>query len=443
MTWYYQSGEGLNLLARAAAVATPVATLGTIDTNYPLANLPNGRPTSYVRYSTVADGEYVTFDLNLLAGGDGEAYPLTGWTATVGTIESSSTQTYGSGGSRSVRVYNATAPTAYKDVRMRAGESFRVYYAAWGATGTATARVTNLATGLDLTTAPAWGSGTLVSTAAAAWSSGYVTYTMPTAESGGGLWQTLRVTLAVSGAAGDGYFEVKIVPGWDTVAMLGHTNSPINPLRFSYAALTGNDPRDVYGGAANVSDWTKTVPAAAEVFAADEYNEASLWNKATATRYERWVRFTLTQGVPLTSAVGELILCQAETLPRTPRLQVSDGYEATGQIRQDSGAGDPWTYNRTPVPRHRITLRYQTADEAAMPGPSVDERAIRRMFSGRTHSGLWPVLVIPYGSHDSRAVIYGQPQSVFGVEHMPPERLMEVEILEYPIPGLQPGLFSV
>ena len=443
MSFYYQSGEGLNLLARAAAVNTPVATVGTIDANFPLANLYDGRPSAYTRYSTIADGEYITWDLNLVAAGDGETDPVAaGWVATVGTIESSATQTYGTGGTKSLRVYNATAPTAQKNVRMRAGESFRVYYAAWGATGTASVRVTNLSTGLDLTTAPAWGSGTLVSTAAAAWSSGYVTYTMPSAEAGGGLWQTLLVTLAVSGAVGNGFFEVKIVPGWDTVVMLGHTNTPTNPVRFSYAGLSTNDPRDSYGGGANVSDWVKTVPATAEAFAGDEYNEGGLWNKAAATRYERWVRFTITQGIPAygLSAIGELILCQAETLtsPLYANLQVADEFSLPGQVRMESGAGDVWAYNRVLVPGKKVSVTFRSYSPPATGNDAV-YRAVRSMFVDRTQGGAYPALLLPF-EHDHRMVIYGSPVASFTATHELSRRSYTVEIVDWPVPNLGVGM---
>jgi hypothetical protein len=458
MSWYYQSGEGLNLLARAAAVRTPGAAGGTIDPNYPLANLYNGRPSTYMRYSTPAANEYVIFDLNLLQGGDAEVALDASWvtysdTGTP-TIAQDSTAPYAGTYSHRIQLvvgagdhYAGTT----RQVKFRAGEKLRIYHSGKVTTGTSVmVIVQNNETGKYLTSAGAW------QTAAAqvglhttgAWTDSYATFTMPTVEEGGGLWQTLRVYFQGNVTAGttiDVRAEAKIVPGWDTVVLLGHTNTPVLPVRLGYAALSGDDPRDAYAGEAYVSDWVKTTGGADQVFAADEYDLSALWNKAATTRYERWIAVYLNAAATYgaTSAVGELILCQAETLARTPRLQVSDSYEATGQIRQESGAGDPWTYNRTPVPRHKITLRYQTADSPEMPGPSADERAIRRMFSGRTHGGLWPVLVIPYGSHDSRAVIYGQTQSVFAVEHAPPERGMEVEVLEYPIPGLQPGLFSV
>jgi len=441
MSFYYQSGEGMNLLARSAAVNVPIAVNGVIDANFPLANLPDGRPSSYMRYSTPADGEYITFDLNLLAYGDGEQIPVSYvWTATAGTIESSNSQTYGSGGSRALRVYNATAPSAYRDVRMRAGEAFRVYYAARGATGTSTIRVTNLATGLDLTTGPAWGSGVLVSQATAAWADGYVTYVMPSAEAGGALWQTLRVTCAVSGAAGDGYFEVKIVPGWDTIALLGHTNSPANPIRFSYAALTGNDPRDAYGGGANVSDWVKAVPAAAEVFAGDEYNEGALWNKAATMRYERWVRFTLTQGVPLTSALGELILCQAETLTSDLYTLTSISEEATmpGQVRLESGAGDVWAYNRTRYTRKRATLTFRSYSPP-LTGNDPLLRTVQRIFLDRTAGGMYPALVIPY-EHDPRTLYYGSAAASLAHTHESGRKTYSVELVDWPIPSLSSGL---
>jgi hypothetical protein len=439
VSFYYQSGEGFNLLQRAASVKA-LTTSGTIDANYPLANLYSGRPSQYAKWTPAANINVVA-DLNLVPNGDGESATIpAGWVATVGSIVQTTSTPYS--GSGSLRVYNATAPTAYCDVRMRAGEKFRVYYAAKSTTGTVSVKLTDLDTGLDLSTGAAWAAGqTLVSTASTSWTSGYVTATIPTAEAGGALWQRCRVTLAVTGAAGDGAFEVKIIPGWDTVVLLGHTCGVSVPLGLDYQALSSNDPGDSFSSASYVSDWLKTVSTNSDPIPVAEYCQPAAWNKATATRYERWVRpyITRTDYNP-TTAVGELILCQAETLPRGASLNVTDTHEAQGQIRYETGAGDLWAYNRTPYPRRKILLRYQTADSPAMPGPSPDEATIRRFFIERTHGGRWPILVIPYGTHDSSTVIYGHATNVMTIEHMPPLRSLEVEVVGLPIPGLAPGL---
>lgn len=441
MSFYYQSGEGLNLLARAAAVKAPT-TNATFDANFPIGALYDGRPSVYAKLGTLAAFRSVTFDLNLLQGGDAEVDFDSSWVSysSTGTPTITRDPTLPCSGTYSHRIQLTVASGNHyagkcRFLRFRAGEKLRLYHAGGGAVGTSVSiLVYHIETGAYIASA---------THNIGNWTGGYVDFVMPSAEAGGGLWQRVQVFLqgnVTGGTTIDVGVEAKIVSGWDTVVMLGHTMTPAVGLLVAYQALTGNDPEDAWV-ADSYPTWLKTVVSGS--IPDDEWDQQAVWNKSTTTRYERWVRFYLTRAAwNPTCAVGELILCQAETLARAPRLQVSDAYEGTGQIRHESGAGDPWTYNRTAVPRHRITLRYQTADDP-MPGPSADERAIRRMFSGRTHSGLYPVLVIPYGTHDSRAVIYGQTQSVFGVEHLPPERMMEVEILEYPIPGLHPGLFSV
>jgi hypothetical protein len=439
MSFLYTSGEGMNILTRAAAVKALTCSPAE-DANFPVSNVCDGRPSAYFKPGSSASSAYVQADLNLVPDGDGEVTTLpSSWIATTGTLESSATQTYGAGGTRSIRVYNATAPTGYCDVRMRAGEKFRVYYAAFGSTGTASLKFTNLETGLDLTTAPAWGSGNLVSTGSAAWSSGYTTYTMPTVEEAGGYWQRCRITLAVSGAAGNGFFEVKVVPGWDTLAIFGHQSMVGSRATFAYQALSTNDPRDAWSSGTSVTAWTKSTSSTANPWPDTELTQPSIWNTCE-TRYERWVRYQMhgTLIPPGYGAIGELILCQSESVARNPRLQLSTSAAMPGQLRYETGAGDVWTYNRTANPAPRVTLRYATKSALATGDDSM-YRAAYHLHVGRTHGGRWPTLVIPY-ENDPRLVVYGHMVNTLEVDHTPPLRSFEVEIQQLPIPGLHHGL---
>jgi hypothetical protein len=448
MSFYYQSGQGMNLLARAAAVKVPVAG-GTLDTNFGLANLYDGMPSAYAKWAVAAADSPVDWDMNLLPNGDGEDSDFSAWTVFqdtgAATLAQLATDPYS--GTNSIRIQlSGVANGAHSAggraiVRLRAGEKARLYHAGWIATGTnVKVYLQNLETGLWLTSAGAWSTSQAVAThTTAAWTDGYVTFTMPGVETGGGTWQRLQVTLEGNVAAGtaiDAKVEVVLVPGWDTIALFGHTFGPAMPLGFAYQALTGNNPGGSLAAETNVADWLKPTAATSDPIPADEWNQAAVVNKAQTTRYERWIRFyvTRTSVVPPTVQAGELILCQAETLERRPGLQVSGRRSATGQITLESGAGNPWVYNRTPLQRGKITLRWASESRSDMRYNAL-ERAARYLFLERTQAGAFPVLVWPY-SVDARAVYYGKPGNELGLEHDPPLRSWEVEVQDYPIPGL-------
>lgn len=456
MSFLYQSGEGLNLLARAAAVKTPTTGGGTIDSAFPISGLYDGRPSVYAKYSVVAANQTVTFDLNLLQGGDGEQALDSSWTpysdTGTPTISQSATSPYA--GSNSIRI-QLTAASAWhcagtwRDVYFRAGEKLRLYHAGIVAAGTnVKVIVKNLEMGLYLTSAGAW-SGTPQAAAThtgASWTDGYLTFAVPDAETGGGLWQRLRISLEGTVASGtdvDVRVEAKIVPGWDTIVVLGHTMTPFVPLGFAYQALSGNNPADAFSSLSDVGSWLKATDGAPyNPIPPTEWDQQAVWNKAQATRYERWVRFYLTRAsINPTCAVGELLLLQGETLPRNPRLQLGESHQPTGQLRASSGAGDQWIYNRTPVVARKITLRYESGSPMAT-GVDAAERAARMLHVTRTCGGRWPTLVIPF-EHDPRAVFYGHFSGEFAPAHEPPMRSYEVTIEELPIPGLHHTLGTV
>ncbi len=458
MSFLYQSGEGLNLLARAAAVKAPTLSGGTIDSAFPISGLYDGRPSVFARYSVVAANHTVTFDLNLLQGGDGEVALDSAWTAysDTGTPTISQYATAPYGGNNSIRIQLTAASGAHyagvrRDIYFRAAEKLRLYHAGIVAAGTnVKVTIQNLETGLYLTSAGTW-SGTPQAAAThttGSWTDGYIALTVPDAEIGGGLWQRLRVSLEGTVAAGtdiDVRVEAKIVPGWDTVVVAGHTFTPAVPLGFEYQALSGNDPGDAWSSGSNVADWLKTVATNSDPIPATEWDQQAVWNKAQTTRYERWVRFYLTRASYNPScAVGEILLAQAEVLPvEYVDMLVSLGQEATGQVSEESGAGDPWVYNRTPVTRRRLTLRYFTASDPDT-GDDAGERAARRLFLERPMGGRWPCLVIPY-DFDRRLVIYGRAKEALTSEYDKNEnkRRFEVEVVEYPIPGLHHTLGTV
>jgi hypothetical protein len=459
MSFLYQSGERLNLLARAAAVKAPTTDGGTIDSAFPISGLYDGRPSVYTRYSVLSANSTVTFDLNLLQGGDGEQALDSSWTpysdTGTPTISQSATSPYA--GSNSIRIQLTVASGSHyagtrRDVYFRAGEKLRLYHAGIVAAGTnVKVIVQDLETGLYLTSGGAW-SATPQAAAThttGGWTDGYVTFAVPDAETGGGLWQRLRISLEGSVASGtdvDVRVEAKIVPGWDTIVVLGHTMTPFVPLGFAYQALSGNNPGDAFSSLSDVGNWLKATDGAPyNPIPPTEWDQQAVWNKAQATRYERWVRFHLTRNDYNPScAVGELLLIQAETLPTAyVDMLVSVTQEAIGQINAESAVGDPWVYNRTPVTRRRITLRYFSRSDPDT-GDDPAERAARRVLLERPMAGRWPCLIIPY-SFDRRMVIYGSAKESLTTEFDKNEskRRLEVEVREYPIPGLHHTLGTV
>ncbi len=453
MPFYYQSGEGLNLLARAAAVKAPTAP-GTVDANFPLANLYDGRPSQYTRWSAATAWTGVTFDLNLIPNGDGESTDFSGWTvsADVGTGELLKTDVSPYSGAGSIRLclLNVEAGThwvvATRLLRLRAGEKLRIYEAGrcWSADAVEF-YLKDLETGQYLQSNGTWTASQIYFARHTdpGWLDGYVNLQLPSAEASGGTWHRCRLEIVGrvnSATAIEVRAEVKLIPGWDTVVVLGHQFTPSSAFRFYYQALAGNDPKDTFTVESAVTDWLKTPTSTVAPIPSDEYNLAAVWNKPQATRYERWVRFYMTNAETVNTAVccGEILLCQAETLTRRPMLQLSGAHQAAGQILMESGSGDPWVYNRTPIPRGKLTLRFQSFS-AMDTGIDAVIRAARYLFVERPQLGVFPVLVIPY-EHDPRMVIYGRPRNELAYEHIPPQRTWEIEVQDYPIPGLHQAL---
>jgi hypothetical protein len=138
MSCFYQSGEGMNLLARWAAIKAPALAHGTIDSAFPIGGLYDGKPSVYAKYSVLATGQSVTFDLNLLQGGDGEAALDASWVSysDTGTPTISQRPTSPYAGTNSIRIQLTAASGAhhagaYRDVYFRAGEKLRLYSASW------------------------------------------------------------------------------------------------------------------------------------------------------------------------------------------------------------------------------------------------------------------------------------------------------------------------
>jgi hypothetical protein len=464
VSFYYQSGEGFNLLARAAAVNTPALASATADTNYPVANAYDGRPSHFAKIASLSGDPSLTFDLNLIYNGDAAGSTFTGWTGPTVTSGSGTLTQYSSSpysGANSCRMNltggsaGANTIAASYPLRLRAGEKARLYYAGWIITGTNVKFwLVNQDNATTLTSGGAFsGWAAAVTVTSTSWTSGYIDFTVPDAETGGGLWQ--RITLYVeanvtSGTTIDAKFEVKLVPGWDTVVVAGHSSSVSAREKLSYQALSANDPGDSFSSGTSPDSSTAYVKAAGTagqsyIFPATEYNEPVLWNKLSTTRYERWVRFTLFSDVSAWTAlpmygIGELILCQAETLPINPRIQFSLAYGMTGQTRVDTGSGDQWVYNRAAIPQRRMTLRYATQSSKTT-GADSSFRTISRHHIERTHGGAHYSLVIPY-EHDSRMAIYGRMSGTLSLEHVPGQRTFEVEILESPMPSVSHLLAS-
>lgn len=446
MSFWFQSGEGLNLLARAAAVKAPTPSPAE-DSGYPVSHLYDGLPSQYFKHSAAQTSSSVTFDLNLVENGDGESATIPpAWT--VSGTNAALSQIIGSAysGSGSLRLQGDGAISAQYERRLRAGEKARLYYALYSAClHSFSLQLKNLETGKYLDSAGAWqtSSATVVAAqAAAAWASGYVDLVMPDVEEGGGFWQRVQLIIGSSDATAshDFRFEVKLVPGWDAVAWFGHVGRPVTCRPgIEYQALTGNDPGDSFvSGSSAGFDWLKTTPSAPDPFPDEELHQPALWNRLQTVRYERWVRFYLTRAVAIgiPAAAGEIVLCQLEVLPRKPVLSLGDEHRVPGQIRHDTGAGDVWVYNRTPHRRPRTTLRFETFSNLAT-GVDVDFRALARIFEDRTHGGRHPVLLLPY-EHERRLVVYGTVADTFAWSHDPPRRSLEVDVVAFPVPDLHP-----
>lgn len=451
MSFLYQSGEGLNLLARAAAVKAPTCSPAE-DDGYPLSHLFDGRPSHFFRHGTFATDGYVEVDMNLVPNGDGEdatipaAYVLAGTGVTLAQTASSPYS-----GSGSLQLQGDGAISAAVTLRLRAGEKARVYHALRSECAhDLVLKVQNLETGLYLDDAGAWQSSpatTVADRSLASWGDGYVDFTMPDVEAAASFWQRLRLTVATADgtAAHDFRFELKVVVGWDLLVWLGHTGRPlVRRPGLEYLALSGNDPGDAWtAGSSTGLDWLKATPSTADPFPDAELFQQSLWNRLQTTRYERWIRLYTTRGSDEADpgAAGEIVLCQAETLPGTSvRPQVTAAFEATGQISMESGAGDPWVYNRTPVPRTRLELHYATPSDLDTADDAY-ERAARFVLLERPMAGVWPVVVVPY-EFDRRMVVYGKAKESMITQYDREQRTrgFDVTVQAYPIPGLHPGL---
>lgn len=380
----YSAGRLLNHLSRCASAPamTPAA-----DALFPATYLYDAKASRAARFGSLVTDSRIGVDLNLLAGGDGEAADAaSGWTVEAGTL----TRDVGvkNAGAASLKLTHTSAAAFYRDVLARAGEQARVpALAAYGGGGAVAARITvqDLLTGKYLGLDGTWTAGVqyLANRTAASWaSSAAFTATLESlAAHVGEVETTLRWRCELS-ASGTVYFDdMGLWPLTDFAALVGHTIPPRLTPKL-YSSTTG-------------------------AFAGEQVLEATfaplrgqMYVALPAACSSRYLRIVL-EGTPVTApGIGEAILTQGRPLTRAPQagLQVQ---ARERQARFETGLGGTEVYLDGSGAPEQVTASWLCDSAAAW-------SEIRDELYTVTRGGAYPLLLWGLDALGTGRFVYGR-----------------------------------
>lgn len=433
MSFNHLSGPLLNLVGRGAVYGASksgpvILGLGSADAAYPLANVYNGVPALPFRLSAVSTGTYVAFSNNLIYNGDFEQTGLTGWTATSATLTSETGAGYFHKGAASMKVVasGANGGAVADTVLAQAGEYFQVWAALRG-DGTNNARVTVrcLDTNQDLSSAGAWSPvGTFAMTRSTATMAALtpVTFQVPSFATLGR--STARLQVRVTAAAASTFYvdEVLLVPAIDFVGIFGHgfdASSGVS-LATSGASYWHSPSFSIaFGAAANVLCARQTPALVHSSRVYDPFPGVFFYPGGAYGTYA-------TIAAPW---IGELVVGQTRTLPRSPQSIVL-APQFRGQQRGATSGGSTAVYNANAFAAREVRLALQTG--------SLDElRGFESEILGMSDGGRYPTVLLPQGL-DAGTAIYGrvEPGLSFAVTDLLGYSTTEVVVTEEPLPRL-------
>jgi hypothetical protein len=380
------AGDKLNGLSRGIVTASAAA-----HSLFPLTRLGIMRPSQPFQFNAAASGDYVSCDLDVLAGAGRFESGVTGWAGSGGTFAQSGAQ-FNDGANSASLSHSALASRTY-DVTLRAGEAIRVTASGRGGGGSVAARVRmqNIHTGNYLQSGGTWSSTAtnLVNQTTAAWSNfGPISSTVETWATCRRALVTLRITVELS-QSGTVYFDtIKVWPQWDFVTVHGHNCGPVTA-----EILRSTD------GSAFTSEATPTI-----------YSPSWYWYRSAGKLTEQYarLRFNGTNHEPI--RLGEIVVGQAIAPVRSQNW----GYELEtieADVFGATASGEDWTIPLTASPRRMVTMVVDDKESSLTEAEEIFDRT-----RGRQH----PIVVVPdhtvSGSIRSHQAILGTIEPRFNTQ---------------------------
>lgn len=406
MSLYVLAGPLMNAVARAGADPTLVPTA---DTDFPAANLRDGRANLPTFWSSTTDECTATVDLSMLAD-PGFETSTTEWTCDAGLAFVSSTKYVYAGTYSGELTSSGTTGTAYRDFSVRPGETLKLAWALYSPTTSAyvTIAVQNRHTGKYLTSGGTWtaSSTTVDVQTAASWDTGSVTFDVEAISSVLVEPCTLRVSVGINGTDSSVYVDnVVLSPAVDFCSVHGHNFGGVSPRLQSADSTALFTTRE-----------TMTP------------QRDSFYCVLAAPRYERYWRLYLAGTPAETPYVGEWVLGQATALGQRP--QYGGELElAETQSRIVGPAGQQWIYSRSASPLRRIGLEFLYETEA-------NYVEARDAFYRSNRGGYHPCVVAP-ADMDAGLVVLGRIGEKYAVtkEHYS-MRAASWEVVEDALPAV-------
>lgn len=419
MAFKVLAGPSLNSVGRAVAdpVMDPVALTG-----FPATNLCDDRASLPAMFSTNQENSTIVFDLNLIAGGNGEDAGDADLWAMLGTgTITVGTNPYGSGAGNLIVEPVEYQAIAYQDVVVRAGEAMTIKGAVACSTGTASILIRNRQTGSWLDDTATWGSRTSDYAAAPAVvsqtdSGTYVPVSLDFVVESLTICQsdsvTLRLYLYVDNGSGGGeagdFDEIELFPQTSWISVHGHNVPPFADIDLDYSN--------------NGTSWTNETtiaPPPRDSF----YYEPELYGI-------RFWRLTF-KGIPDAGSliyIGEVVIGQSFDLARNPLYGGSISWNDR-QVRLESSIGDQYVHLHGHAPQRSLTFSFHFASEAEY------DQFRREIFRG-SRGGANLICVAPV-EMDAEQVILGRIREMITVEKITHiSRTSELEIVESPLPSV-------
>jgi hypothetical protein len=431
MAYKIVSGPIMNLFGRGegyGASATGEACSATIDSDFPIANGYDGRPSKPVMLTAPSNGFYFTFPNNLVQNGDMEQGAAVGWTSSGSpAVTSDTTASNVSKGSKSLKIVTATNGPytgVYQDVTVQAGEYVQLWASA-KSDGTHQSylllqcRDTNKQLKGDGT----WGTAqetVMYTTSASMTAMTPVSFRVPTYTELGKTTATLRVYLLCEATSQTSYFdEVLLVPGINFVGLFGHNlDQSTGSILYtsgtsywhspSYSAAFGTNTNAI--GTRQASYYSNSTMIYSPFILVD-FQPGAAWATYYTTK---------------TPYIGELVVGQLQDLDPCPDYPVGIEY-IYPQTRVETARGDQWVMNRTRYPRRRVTMSFAYFND-------TEYQKARDEIYSMSEGGAYPIVLVPADT-DSGEALYGRvQQGVTFIRNNYVTRTAEFVVTEEPFP---------
>lgn len=399
MAFVFATGERFNNLSRSLSISLP--GLSSADPLFPITNLYDGRPSLPFRFSSLLDEESIIVDMQILGNAGLENWSddvPEGWTKDVfggsGTVVETTDVLGGEvteGNSAAEFSAGSAGASLYRDVTVRPGERMNISSNLRGdGTNPISLRVQCLETGRFLTSASEW--SPTAQDRASQTANSYTpddfinSFQVESLERCGYRDEvTLRITLRMM-AGGPGFADnLMLWPHSDLLSMHGLSVDDRCVIRW--------DATNDFIGFVDAL----TVGSADDGFGPDQI--PNVYIKRPVANSKRFQRITFDNGGVAPARpreVGELILCQSETLQRNANYGVDVRVLRDDDVVHQAANADRQVYGRARWPRRALAMRWLFTAEDQV-------RQHRDELWGRAGGGRHPLLLIP---NEQRAAAY-------------------------------------